>query len=62
MKPEHKWFAKALLKLFEDAESMQDLPQPDAAFWAGASKDLLIRLGMRWDSGLEEYTFPEEGD
>ncbi|MBI4021438.1 MAG: hypothetical protein HY369_04280 [Candidatus Aenigmarchaeota archaeon] len=47
-------FGRRLLALWERA---QDLPLPvqDFAVWSGASKDLLLALGMRWDG--ERYVF-----
>lgn len=48
-------FARSLLKLWNDAHEL-DIPQIDFATWSGATKDLLLALGLEWQG--DEYVIP----
>jgi hypothetical protein len=49
-------FARELLAVFDRAYEIDGkLPQPYFAAWAGATKDLLLALGLEWDSARETY-------
>ena len=52
-------FARDLFALWSRAHDELDskLPQPDFTAWAGATKDLLIALGMEWSADRDEYVF-----
>ena len=48
--------ADGLLALWNRARDLEALlPQPDFTAWSGATKDLLIALGMEWDARSEAY-------
>jgi hypothetical protein len=48
-------FAQELLTLWHRAHDVV-LPAADFATWSGATKDLLIKLGLEWDHNLDGYT------
>jgi hypothetical protein len=50
----HTTFATALLSLWHEAHKI-GLPVEDFERWSGATKDLLIALGLEWDSERDDY-------
>jgi hypothetical protein len=50
-------FARELLALWERASDDGIEAQPDFAAWSGATKDLLLGLGMEWDTASAAYVF-----
>lgn len=54
-------FAEQLLALWSAAhETQPDVPPADFAAWSGATKDLLLALGLRWNGVAEQYTLDPE--
>jgi len=48
--------AESLLALWDRAHDLKALlPEPDFTAWSGATKDLLIALGLEWDAASEAY-------
>lgn len=51
-------FRDRLVALWDKShEIAEHLPLHDYAAWSGATKDLLMALGLVWDHDLEEYVF-----
>lgn len=48
-------FAAALLALFHRAHEIEAMLPADFFRWSGATKDLLIDLGLEWDADRETY-------
>jgi hypothetical protein len=56
-------FRDALFDLWQRAHDDFHVVTPNAAefaAWSGATKDLLMGFGMRWDSEKDDYTFEVE--
>jgi hypothetical protein len=53
--PAHRKLARALLDLWHGAHDLTGLPQEDFAAWSGATKDLLLKLGLEWSVDLDDY-------
>jgi hypothetical protein len=68
-RPFQEVFRERLLRLWSEAEDVRmntplwhqegDLTE-DYTAWSGATKDLLMGLGMRWDNEKDDYTFEPE--
>ena len=52
-------FARELLALWSKSQEL-GLPQPDFSRWDGATKDLLLTLGLEWNG--EEYVIALTAD
>lgn len=58
---EEQTFARELLDLWSKAH--EDLPlmtTEDFTRWSGATKDLLLGLGLEWDPEIDNYRFSWE--
>ena len=47
----------ALWHEWSDSNDNRELNQEDFASWDGATKDLLMSMGMEWDNSKNTYVF-----